>query len=315
MQVQPITNKHSLVPKADGLGRLVVTARLGNDAVEGRAVSLHYALNNSLGGLVWETSNTFPTGFPFELFGVTLSAGETGDVVPVAIFGQVNGVTLPAAVTGNAGLLRGGTRNTATAGLSAGALTSDRAVAEITDAKTGSQNQRDLFLFGKQLILETLFRSTGRVKDNTGPLSQSMLMDGDGNGYLMVDATDGLTEGRLTLLRRGRTTSWKATYKTGAPNLGDAVSDSVLVYGVPVVDVAAASGATGRVQVLGKVDDCDLGARVATQTALSVSFGDNRVSPSTNTTHGRIYALTPDGSALSPGRMREIHLLGRIFSL
>ena len=311
MQVQPISNKPSLIPKADGHGRLVVTARLGDTVVEGRAVSVQYSLNDDL-GLIWETSNAFPTGAPFDMFGVTLSAGETGDIVPVAIYGQVDGVTLPAAVTGNAGLLRGGTRSAALNTVITGALNNQNGmvVAEITDAKTGSQNQRDLFLFGKHLILETLLRSTGRVKDNKGPISQSMLMDGYGNGFLMVDASEGLEGGRLTLCRRGRTTSWKATYDGG--NLGEAVNDGVFIYGVPVVDVAGTAGATGRVQVLGEYKEADLGAAVnvtGANNALLYTSGNNTIAAGELPVR-RAFAAVESGNL----RTRDIHLLGRVFN-
>lgn len=269
-----------MLPRADGLGRVVVMARVGTIAPN-TLVGLVYQMSS--GELpdvpvYWSASRTPKEGGGadriFEMIGVTLSSGHTqyvdGGFGPVAVFGPVKNVTLPGNVTRtqtNSALVRNGTRDSVLRGLVAGSPNNVLSVADITDSKTGAANGRDLFLYGKNLILDTLFRSTGRVKDNTGPLSQSMLMDGYGNGYLMVDcSTEGVTEGQLTMFRRGGTSSWKPVYNGNA--IGAATANRVFIYGVPTVTVSAATGATARVQVFGHVN-------ATLQTAISIASGDS----------------------------------------
>ena len=307
-----ITNKASLIPQGNKDGNMYVMAKLAADAVDRQAVSVQYTLDDDM-GLVWSAQTAFPTGTPFELFGVTLAAGVKDDVVPVAIYGQVEGVTLPAAVTGNAGLLRGGTRAAALATLVTGALNNQNGmvVAEITDAKTGSQNQRDLYILGKEWICATILRSTGRVLRQTLPLSQSLMLDVRGGGYLMADCSvEGVSQGRLTMFRRGRTTSWTANYNTG--NLGNAAADAVFIYGVPMYDVTSAAGAVARIQVLGKVEGCDLGASVnvsSSEDALLYTSGNNNIAAGQLPAR-RAFAAVESGAL----RTRDIHLLGRLIS-
>ena len=267
------------------------------------------------GAVEWQASATFLSGTPFQIFGVTLRAGSQHDFVPVAIYGPAANVTLPGSVTrtnANTAVGHGGTRAAVLGTITALPSVSDLAVAEIKDNKVGAANGRDLFLFGRAFVAQTLFRSVGRVLDDTSRLSQSLLMDGDGRGYLRVDASAGLTAGDLVQCVRGRTGTWRAAYASGgAPALADADADAVIIYGVAPVSVTAKAGAVGRLQVVGWVR-ADLHAAVSLaggnvglkwrSGAGDLEGGDLRDS--------RVFAAATSGAL----RNRSIFLLGRIFN-
>ncbi len=277
-----------------------------------RAVELTYKV---IGGEVqWAASATFGAGARFGVFGVTIGSGKQNDVVPCAIHGAVSGVTLPAAVTRtntDSALVRGGTRAALTAALAAGLPSADLAVAEITDTKVGAQNARDLYLFGGDYLRLTLYRSLGRIRDFDGLPSQSLLTDSYGGMFLDVDAALGLTRGRLTQLRRGRTGTWRAVYGGGgAPALADAVAGGVIVYGVPTYSVTAAANAVGSVQVAGWVD-VDLGAAVNVPSGGAIGhIAGGALGPVTTTAHLRAVAIPEASGNL---RTRRAALLGRVF--
>ena len=267
------------------------------------------------GHLQWGCYNTFAAGGRWDLVGVTLGGGNKDDVVPVAIYGPVKNVTLPAAVTKsqtNPALERGGTRSNLGVGFGTGPETDDLSVATITDSKTGSANGRDLFLYGRDYMRQTLFRNTGQYREIGSKQSQSLLVDGNGPMYLWCRAPSGLTKGRLTMFRRGRDGTWHVEYKSAAPALGDAVSDGVFMYGVPAFSVTAATGAVGLVQVFGWVQtDLGVTVNIASGGGIRWTPGNNTLTPVGDYDDYRTFAV-PESSG--SGRNRKMALMGRVWS-
>lgn len=301
-------------------GAAVVHARLSDAGVTAakRAVSVTFELRD-VGdgelGLQWVADTAFPTGDVYHLFGATLYSGNQNDYVPVVIYGPIGDVTLPANVTKtttNDGLVRGGTRTAYTNTVVAGNPESNTAVAEITDDKTGAANGRDLRIFGREYQARLLFSKTEGVRLDGSQLapSLSMVFDDKGRGFLEVDcAASGVTAGRLTRMRRGRTTSWVAQ-ALGSQDPGSVGADNVFCYGVPTLTVAAGAGARSRMQVLGQVN-ADLGRAVnatGANSGLIWTSGTGTIGAALPN-HGRALAIA---ATSGNERNRSIYLLGRI---
>lgn len=310
--MQVITGQRPLFALGGTGGTAFLTCRLSAAGATAARTAVQVTYDFPLDRVQW-AAGTPAAGTLWRLFGVTLTAGEQDDYVPVAIYGPVKAVTLPAAVTktdANSAVGWGGTRAAGLATVIPMAPGADLALAEVTDTLAGAKNSRDLFLFGREFLAMTLLRAVHRVQDHGAILAQSLKMDAYGRGWILVDAAAGLTAGKLTLCRRGQGGGWKAAHGAGGA-LADAVAGGVFLYGVPALTVAASAGAVGPLQVLGQVDAADLHAAVNTSAAnegiLWTSAGNALSGGKLN--HPRALAAAAAGNL----RNRPIHLLGRIF--
>lgn len=306
-----ITDDRPLMALAGGGGTWYLICRLAAATAAKAAVQI--TLERVDDGAAQWVAGAPAAGAIWRLFGVAAVSGAKDQYVPVVIYGPVDGVTLPAAVTkagANTAIGWGGTRAAGLATVVAMAPGADTAVAEITDDKAGAENNRGLWLYGREYLSQTVLRATASVWAGASGLSQALRMDGYGRAWLKVDASAGLTAGKLTLCRRGRAAGgWKATYKAGA--LADAEVGAVMCYGVPPLTIAAKAGASGWLQVLGEVV-VDLHASVnvaAAELGIRWQSGASTLAGA-KVNHTGAFAATASGAL----RNRSVYLLGKIFN-
>lgn len=268
----------------------------------------------------WGAQKTFLTGNVFQPVGIVRHGGDQNDFVQVLIHGAVSDVTFPAAITRtstNTAVRKNGTARLAiAAGFAASPPEHALAFAEITDAKTGAQTVRDLYMYGRWYMTELLMRSVGQFHHNATPAisTQSMLIDGDQKGWLECEADAGCTGGQLVQLRRGRTGTWRISHGTGGA-LANGETDAIFCYGVPEQDVTAAAGAKVRVQLLGPVN-ADLRAAVntnhATDRYLFWSPGNNTITGNGGVPgHWKVLGVATERST---AQTQNIILFGRQFT-
>ena len=306
-----------LTPLSAPDGGSAVSAHVADATLaKNRLVQLNLKIINDQ--LQWRATATFASGGRFDIVGVSLESGKKDDVVPCLIYGPVKGVTLPASVTrtaSNTELVRGGTRTNVGAGFAANppaaagtGVQADLAVASLTGAN-GANVKQDLWLNGRDFMRLLLFRSTGRYgafKDNVQ--SQSLLGDDKGRFFLRVRAETGsvITKGALTILRRGFDGTWQAKSSFNA------VADSIFCYCVPTESLAANSGKTARVQVVGWVNaDLQASVNVTGQNGgIRYTPGSATLTPVTDYDDYRAFAIPEKTGNL---RTRKIALMGKVF--
>lgn len=266
----------------------------------------------------WAATKTLLSGDIFQPVGVVEHGVAQNGFVPVNIYGPVAGVTFPAGLTrtnANSAVRRGGAgRLNQTANYAVAPPEHALSFAEITDGKTGAQTVRDLFLYGRWVFSETLLRSVGQAhhtpRENDTP-TQSVLIDGDQKGWIIARCDAGCTGGDLVMLRRGRTKTWTVTHGTGGV-LADAPTDGIFTYGVAEHDVAAAAGATVRVQISGPVEaDLRQAVNAATLRYLYWSVGNNTIATGSVPAHWKIFGAATEAST---AQTQNIVLFGRQFT-